>query len=39
MGVKGQNRHHTQTIAHPWSLWNGFNWQLQVRFAQGGSVG
>ena len=23
------------TIAHPWSSWNGFNWQLQVGFAQG----
>ena len=25
----------THTIAHPWSSWNGFNWQLQVGFAQG----
>ena len=24
----------TLTIAHPWSLWNGLNWQLQVGFAQ-----
>ena len=23
------------TIAHPWSSWKGFNWQLQVGFAQG----
>ena len=23
------------TIAHPWSSWNGFNWQLRVGFAQG----
>ena len=23
------------TIAHPWSSWNGFNWQLWVGFAQG----
>ena len=25
----------THTIAHPWSLWNGLKWQLQVGFAQG----
>ena len=25
----------TLTIAHPWSSWNGFNWQLRVGFAQG----
>ena len=24
----------TRLIAHPWSLWNGFNWQLQVGFPQ-----
>ena len=24
----------THPIAHPWSLWNGLNWQLQVGFAQ-----
>ena len=24
----------THTIAHPWSLWNGLKWQLQVGFAQ-----
>ena len=34
MGVKGQTDI-THTIAHPWCSWNGFNWQLQVGFAQG----
>ena len=27
------------TIAHPWSLWNGLKWQLQVGLLKGDSVG